>query len=153
LAQTLSNEEQKKSTWQWYKNNPEVVEEVSYCIVTQISTTEAIERLKKIGFPMSSRTFGRMKKRILKNWSHRYDNMLTTDLIPYYLASNEALKLIDYELWKIVRNTKDDWKKMRALEMIRKSREDRFDLMQLPAAVDKMTKEVDKEWGIVHPKT
>ena len=145
MAQSISDTEKSKSTWQWYKNNPEVINEVTFCIIAQIPTREAIERLNEKGYPMSSRTFDRMKKRILKNWNHRYENMLETDFIPYNLASMESLKFVDYELWKIIRTSNDNWQKMRAIEIFRKSREDRFEIMIIPSAANKFAKEFDEE--------
>lgn len=148
MTQVSSNKNEKKTSWQWYKNNPDVIEKVIFCLVCHLPTTESVVSMKEMGYPMDARTFRRICQNILKKWEKRYNNIMEEDFVPYVFRSNETLKIIAYELWKIVRTSKTSWEKMKALDMLRKTREDQLDVLDYPSAVDKIGKELKKEWGL-----
>ena len=147
MSQATTNKT-KNSSWQWYKNNPEVIEAATFCIVFQLTVTKSVERMKETGYPMDPKTFRRIRVRILKKWEERYHNLMKTDFVPYVFTTYEALKIIEYELWKIVRTSNNPWEKMKALDMLRKTREDQFEILSYPSAIEDFTNEFEKKMGI-----
>src|SRR3972149_211659 len=109
MAQVSSNKNKKNSTRQWYKNNPDVIEKVIFCMVCHLPLNESVTYMKEVGYPMDGRTFRRISQNILKKWEKRYSNILGEDFVPFTFGANETLKLIAHELWKIVRTSKTSW--------------------------------------------
>src|SRR3990172_7626536 len=147
MAQVSSNKNKKNSTRQWYKNNPDVIEKVIFCMVCHLPPNESVAYMKEMGYTMDERTFRRINQNILKKWEKRYYNILAEDFVPYTFRANEASKLIAYELWKIVRTSKTSWEKMKALGMLRKTKDDQFDVLNLPSAVNQIEKDLKKDLG------
>lgn len=117
-------------------------------MVCHLPLNESIVFMKEMGYQMDERTFRRIRQNILKKWEKRYENILEEDFVPFTFRANEASKLIEYELWKIVRTSKTSWEKMKALDMLRKTPEDQMYALDYPSAVDKIAKDLTKECGL-----
>ena len=148
MAQASSNKNEKSFSRQWYKNNPDVIEKVIFCMVYHLPLNESVAYMKEMGYPMDERTFRRIRQNILKKWEKRYYNILAEDFVPFTFRANEASKLIEYELWKIVRTSKTSWEKMKPLGMLRKTKDDQLDILNIPSAVNQIEKDLKKELGL-----
>jgi len=140
-----------KKSWRWYKNNPEVIEQVTYCMIHQLSTSKSVEHLTNLGYPMHVKTFKRIENKIKEEWEKKYDDIFKTDFVPFIFSSLEMLNRTDSVLWKIIETSNDPWQIMGAIKLLRLGAEQKFVVIDYPSAASKISLELKKEWGIKTP--
>lgn len=106
----------RRHTRRKYKRDPELVAAVRSCVNRLITYKEAISELKNLGFPISEKTFQRIKSEIKDEKIARYDQISETAPI-----IQESMNLVDnvvVTMSDVMYNSPDKWQKMKAAKIL-----------------------------------
>lgn len=103
-----------------FLDDSEFMEIVRICIVSRCTYNEAIRVIHKAGFKISSKTFQRAKIEIEQTRKQRI-SQIVDDLAEFAANTIDTASAVDFELWRIIKTTKNVWEKLKALDMIMKN--------------------------------
>src|SRR5207249_8736496 len=78
MASTTETQQRKKQSW--HIRDPEIREEVRYCVTRRLTEKESLEELSNSGYDISYRTFRRIKRKLGPN-KQRRDEIIKHDYL------------------------------------------------------------------------
>ncbi len=126
-----------------YRKNQDVIALVRRCVSQRFTYEESIAYLKKHGFEISDKTFQRIKKDLGNSRKDRINNIVNEEYANFTLDSIDLFDSIEEKLLDIANTTKDEWKKIKALEEIRKTRREAAEFFESSPVIQIM----DKKFG------
>ena len=98
------------------RHDPDLINAVRFCINFGLTYDESIEQIKKFGLKIEKKTFQRIKFELKKDKIARFEQISkTTPLI------QDSMGMVDASmasLFEIVKNSKDNWQKIKAIKII-----------------------------------
>ena len=98
------------------RHDPDLINAVRFCINFGLTYDESIEQIKKFGLKIEKKTFQRIKLELKKDKIARFEQISkTTPLI------QDSMGMVDASmasLFEIVKNSKDNWQKIKAIKII-----------------------------------
>ena len=126
-----------------FLDNSEFMELVRICIVTGRTYMQAVKIMKKAGFEISGKTFQRAKAEVERTKKQRIAQI--ADEFPEYAANTiDTAIAVDYELWDIIKNSKNVWEKLKAIDMIMKNCKDKSTHFGDSPALSKISKKIEE---------
>lgn len=120
------------------------MELVRICIITRCTYTEAVKIIRKAGFEISAKTFQRAKVEVERTKKQRITQI--AEGFPEYAANTiDTAIAVDYELWNIVKTSKNVWEKLKAIDMIMKNCKEKSTHFGDSPALSKISKKVNDE--------
>lgn len=105
-----------------YRNDPRLVEMVRSCAARRLSYDEAVSEISRLGYKISTKTYQRIKTDLEKFKTERLGSISEEGHAVFTIDSIDVFKAIEDELWEIVRTTKDNWQKIKSLQIIKENR-------------------------------
>jgi len=106
-----------------HQNNPEIVDIVRYCMQFRLNGTETCKKLLERGHDISTRTIGRIKKKLLI--PQRLDEIAEEESSSFIIESIAKLDDVEKKAEKVFDESKNPYVKLQALNMIIKSRKEK----------------------------
>jgi len=99
-----------------HPHDPDLVYAVQFCMNLSLTYDQSIEQIKKFGFIINKKKFQRIKSDIKKEKIAMYVEIGTKRP-----TIQNSMGIIDFSmatLFEIVKNSKDNWQKLKAVKMI-----------------------------------
>ncbi|MDR4512333.1 MAG: hypothetical protein MRJ93_11595 [Nitrososphaeraceae archaeon] len=98
--------------------DPDLRQQVIYCIIMRFSEKEAMDFITKKGYTISSRTYRYIKKDVIQSRYKRVEEIFDTGLIDQHLQCLDTIQLAQKEMWKKYEECKDAYKSVEILTQI-----------------------------------
>lgn len=135
-----------------FLDNSEFMELVRICIITRCTYAQAVKIIKKAGFEISGKTFQRAKAEVERTKKQRIAQI--ADEFPEYAANTiDTAIAIDYELWNIIKTSKNVWEKLKAIDMIMKNCKDKSTHFGDSPALSKISEKINQGKTATESKT
>lgn len=124
--------------------NKEFLELVRICCKRRLRYKEAIIILREAGFPTSEKTYQRAKVEIERSIPNRFEQ-IAHEFGGYALDTIDTSNAVDAELWAIVRSTKDEWVKVKTLDLIIRNCDKKSDNVETNPVLARIAKKLDQQ--------
>ena len=125
MASETDSQQRKKQSW--YIRNPEIREDVTYCVRFRLTEKESLDELLKSGHDISYRTFRRIKSDLEPN-KQRLDKVIKKDILLHVVEIKEILESVQKRLFDI---RKKDLKVSDELKVIREIKKTEKEILEL----------------------
>ena len=144
-----------KTLRSWYCNDPRVINEVRSCIILRLPSDQAIKRISRLGYTISTRTFQRIKNKLNISEGQRLEKLVNEEYGAFTTESIDVFRTVEQELIDIGNDPKKQpWERMRAFEIILKVRKQMAEFFDSSPFVVSVTSRLkgEKENVIQEPK-
>jgi len=142
MASTTETQQRKKQSW--HIRDPEIREEVRYCVTRRLTEKESLEELSNSGYDISYRTFRRIKSKLEPN-KQRLDEIIKQGYLVHAIKAFDKLDMSEKILLDLLKNAKTVSEKLNILREYRKNSKDTLELYDSNPVISTLLQMREKE--------
>jgi len=118
MMKDANKQEKKKAKKRSYRNNLEVRDAVRYCMGQRLTVKESQKHLSDIGYKISDKTLGRIKKDIQHSDEDSIETLAQSEIPNYVRDSISMINTIKEKFLQRANDATDFWQQLRGYEFV-----------------------------------